>query len=38
MRAGGWKLKDLKYLLPALLPEGLYLSLIARTDRQAATG
>lgn len=32
IRAGGWKLKDLKYLLPALLPEGLYLRLIGRAD------
>ena len=32
LQAGGWKLKDLKYLLPALLPEGPYLSLIGRAD------
>ena len=32
MLAGGWKLKDLKYLLPALLPEGPYLSLIDSAD------
>ena len=32
IRAGGWKLKDLKYLLPALLPEGPYLSLIDSAD------
>jgi glycosyltransferase involved in cell wall biosynthesis len=32
LQAGGWKLKDLKYLLPALLPEGPYLSLIDRAD------
>ena len=35
LRAGGWKLKDLKYLLPALLPEGSYLSLIGRADGRA---
>lgn len=29
-QAGGWRLKDLKYLLPALLPESPYLSLIGR--------
>ncbi len=33
LKAGGWRLKDLKYLLPALLPEGPYLSLIARAER-----
>ena len=32
LQAGGWKLKDLKYLLPALLPERPYLSLIDRAD------
>jgi glycosyltransferase involved in cell wall biosynthesis len=32
LRAGGWTLKDLKYLLPALLPEVPYLSLIGRAD------
>jgi len=32
LRAGGWKLKDLKYLLPALLPERSYVSLIDRAD------
>jgi len=34
LRAGGWRLKDLKYLLPALLPEASYLSLIGRADSQ----
>jgi len=34
LRAGGWKLKDLKYLLPALLPEGPYRSLIASVERR----
>jgi hypothetical protein len=33
LRAGGWKLKDLRYLLPALLPEASYLGLMARVDR-----
>jgi glycosyltransferase involved in cell wall biosynthesis len=36
LQVGGWKLKDLKYLLPALLPEGPYRSLIARVERQDA--
>ena len=35
LRAGGWKWKDLKYLLPALLPERLYLTLIAKADASA---
>lgn len=30
---GGWKLKDLPYLLPALLPEGMYAWLVTRRDR-----
>lgn len=38
LQAGGWKLKDLKYLLPALLPEGPYRSLITRAERRAASG
>lgn len=33
LRHGGWKPKDLKYLLPALLPEPLYRSLIGGADR-----
>lgn len=33
LRAGGWKLRDLRYLLPALLPERSYVSLIAQADR-----
>ena len=36
LQAGGWKLKDLKYLLPALLPEGPYQSLIALAERRDA--
>ncbi len=36
LRAGGWTLKDLKYLLPALLPEGPYRSLIASVERRGA--
>jgi len=32
LRVGYWRLKDLKYLLPALLSEGLYRSLIRRVD------
>ena len=38
LQAGGWKLRDLKYLLPALLPESLYVLLIARSDQQSAGG
>ena len=34
--AGGWKLRDLKYLLPALLPEGPYLAVVTRADRHGA--
>jgi len=30
---GGWKAKDLAYLLPALLPAGLYQRLIGSRDR-----
>jgi len=36
LQAGGWKLKDLRYLLPALLPEKSYVGLISRADRQNA--
>lgn len=32
--SGYWKVKDLRYLLPALLPERLYLSLIDSADRK----
>lgn len=32
LRAGGWRLKDLKYLLPSLLPERTYASLIGAAD------
>jgi len=32
LRIGGWTLKDLKYLLPALLPETSYVGLIDRAD------
>ena len=38
LRAGGWKRKDLKYLLPALLPERMYLTLIAKADAGARRG
>jgi len=38
LRIGGWKLKDLKYLLPALLPERSYLALIAKADGGARRG
>ena len=35
LRAGGWGVKDLRYLLPALLPESLYQALISTADKQA---
>jgi glycosyltransferase involved in cell wall biosynthesis len=34
--AGGWHVKDLRYLLPALLPAPFYRSLVARADRSQA--
>lgn len=34
--AGGWGVKDLRYLLPALLPERLYLALIGLADNTGA--
>ncbi len=34
LRTGTWKVKDLRYLLPALLPEGPYLRLISGADRR----
>lgn len=34
LRAGGWGVKDMKYLLPALLPEKLYQSLIGKSDHR----
>jgi len=36
LRAGGWGPKDLKYLLPALLPERLYLALIGGADKRGS--
>jgi hypothetical protein len=33
LRTGYWTLKDLRYVLPALLPEGAYKRLIALADR-----
>jgi glycosyltransferase involved in cell wall biosynthesis len=38
LRIGGWQTKDLKYLLPALLPERMYLALVARADGGAKRG
>lgn len=35
-RTGGWHVKDMRYLLPALLPEKVYLSLIGALDRRGA--
>ena len=32
LRTGSWGVKDLRYLLPALLPERLYLALIGAAD------
>ena len=37
LQAGGWTLKDLRYLLPALLPEKSYVGLISRSDRRGAS-
>ena len=37
LRAGGWRAHDLKYLLPALLPEGVYRRLVGGADRARAT-
>jgi glycosyltransferase involved in cell wall biosynthesis len=34
MRNGYWTLRDMRYLLPALLPEGAYKRLIALSDRK----
>ncbi len=34
LRAGGWGTGDLKYLLPALLPAGLYRTLIGKSNRR----
>ncbi len=34
LRAGGWRAKDLKYLLPALLPESLYCNIIGQADKR----
>jgi GT2 family glycosyltransferase len=36
LRAGGWHWRDLKYLLPALLPEGPYQRLIALAESRDA--
>lgn len=34
-RIGTWRMKDLKYVLPALLPQRIYRDLIARSDTTA---
>jgi glycosyltransferase involved in cell wall biosynthesis len=34
LRNGGWKLSDLRYLLPALLPERVYVKLIQTISKQ----
>jgi len=34
LRTGSWRPKDLRYLLPALLPERLYLALIGLAERR----
>ncbi|MEA2080250.1 MAG: hypothetical protein U9P00_10415, partial [Pseudomonadota bacterium] len=36
LRTGSWGAKDLRYLLPALLPERLYLALIGLAERGKA--
>ena len=36
LRTGGWQSKDLRYLLPALLPEKLYVALIGLAERNKA--
>jgi len=38
LRTRGWKLKDLRYLLPALLPEGPYVRLVCRADGRDVEG
>jgi hypothetical protein len=38
IRNGGWRLADLKYLLPALLPLGAYRSLVGSADRSGGAG
>ena len=35
-RAGGWRVPDLRYLLPAFLPEDMYRRLIGLSDRAVA--
>jgi glycosyltransferase involved in cell wall biosynthesis len=37
LRAGGWKARDLKYLLPALMPAALYGRLLKARDEGAAS-
>jgi glycosyltransferase involved in cell wall biosynthesis len=32
LRTGYWELKDLKYIIPALLPESMYIDLIKKID------
>ena len=36
LRAGSWEVKDLRYLLPALLPERFYVMLIGLAERSKA--
>ena len=36
LRTGSWGVKDLRYLLPALLPERLYLALISLAESSKA--
>jgi GT2 family glycosyltransferase len=38
LRAGGWKLRDLRYLLPSLLPGSLYRRLIKLSDARQKKG
>jgi len=37
LRTSAWRLRDLKHLIPALLPGGLYRTLILRADRRDAS-
>ena len=34
LKTGSWQFKDLRYLLPALLPQGLYFWLIQKADQR----
>lgn len=38
VRRGYWRLRDAKYVLPSLLPSGLYRRMIATADHREAPG